>query len=88
MATKAKPPAAEEAKAEPAEIEKPAKPKAKRATKAKPPAAEEAKAEPAEIEKPAKPKAKRAAKAETKPVEIEKEKTDATTETGKIPQEP
>jgi small subunit ribosomal protein S3 len=80
----AKPSEAEKAEAKPVEPEKPAKPKAKRVTKAKPPEAEKAEAKPVELEKPAKPKVKRVTKAKPS---AEIEKTDATTETGKIPQE-
>ena len=86
-----------EAKAEAApaaEAEKPAKPKAKRVTKAKPAAAKEVAVKPVKEAAAVKEPKKKVARKEsstTKPAEtateIEKEKTDVTTETGEIPQE-
>ena len=74
--------------------EKPTKPKAKRTRKVKPLVAEKAEVKPTEAaaveavteEKPTKPKAKRTRKAKPSTA-VEKEETDATTETGEIQKE-
>ncbi len=92
--TKAKPSAAKEAKAKPAEAavepEKAEKPRVRRKTEAKPSVAEKAKAKTSAAkkrpEKAKKPVKGATAEAEP-PAAIDKEETDATAETGEVPQE-